>query len=642
MEKITKIPKINISKHTILINLLFVGFSLIVVSQNSAFLFNPFILVLLCSSYSISFTTLLISSFSIVVGGYLINSNYGQELILVTVLAIALFFFTKLFHDKKIEKYGGAILLNLLVMIAYFFSSKVEFSAINSLISCFVGLIISIYTIVLINKIREKEKTENLEIAVLIGFITTLFYFLDSFSFIWLILISLISLRLFRIEAYFMSLAVSFLLFNLFANSSLNILFSIYSSLVILGLIKTKYSYFFFIPIISFLFFIINKTFYLDQIYHQVIIGFLLMTLFPYKILVSLRRLINYDAKEDVKEVVEYQTNKFKQLNKLCDLLMDDRFDKYDKLDIQMEKTIKKEVCFKCSNKNTCNLDIKRFLTGYLSNNDKNDINASCIYPFQLMKTINNANKRIVDYSERELRSVESKKIMNNSYQIIKKYLDIKPIIHQGYHKYQLEYEVISTRAEDSPNGDSYKIYELGKYQFCSLSDGMGHTSKSKDISEYLLELLEYLLRISNSIEDALEASNQILLAKTYEEVYATLDLSQFNLETGEMKIYKLGSYPTYIIRNRTIKEIRTKLPPVGIINNLKAYEEKFELMNNDIVLFLTDGYGDDIVKIIEKTVQKASFLPLKNYIKFLNRVFIENKTIEDDQTIIGIKIKKN
>ena len=64
--------------------------------------------------------------------------------------------------------------------------------------------------------------------------------------------------------------------------------------------------------------------------------------------------------------------------------------------------------------------------------------------------------------------------------------------------------------------------------------------------------------------------------------------------------------------------------------------------MNNDIVLFLTDGYGDDIVKILEKTVQKASFLPLKNYIKFLNRVFIENKTIEDDQTIIGIKIKKN
>ena len=166
---------------------------------------------------------------------------------------------------------------------------------------------------------------------------------------------------------------------------------------------------------------------------------------------------------------------------------------------------------------------------------------------------------------------------------------------------------------------------------------GLNITERRSD-GYHNLETIFYPL----PIEDALEASNQILLAKTYEEVYATLDLSQFNLETGEMKIYKLGSYPTYIIRNRTIKEIRTKLPPVGIINNLKAYEEKFELMNNDIVLFLTDGYGDDIVKIIEKTVQKASFLPLKNYIKFLNRVFIENKTIEDDQTIIGIKIKKN
>ena len=116
-----------------------------------------------------------------------------------------------------------------------------------------------------------------------------------------------------------------------------------------------------------------------------------------------------------------------------------------------------------------------------------------------------------------------------------------------------IEFYKITKEASLSPNGDACQIYENEYNTLMILSDGMGHTSKSKDISEYLIELVNYLFLISNNAQEAIESANQIILAKTYEEVYATLDFCEFDLELGKMSIFKAGSFPTYLIRNKTI-----------------------------------------------------------------------------------------
>jgi hypothetical protein len=343
---------------------------------------------------------------------------------------------------------------------------------------------------------------------------------------------------------------------------------------------------------------------------------------------------------DSLKDVVQYQQNKIDQVSKLCTLLMDDRFDKVEGLDLQLEKIIKKEICSRCSKEN-CNIALSKYLSGYLSSNEKGEIVNNCLYPFQIQKAINSSNKRIIEYRDREEKSVESKKIMNNTYQIIKKFIDIKPKNKITSNIYKVEYEKITTQAESSPNGDYCKMFVNDGNEMVILSDGMGHTNKSKDISEYLVELVNYLSVIYNNVNEAIEASNKILIAKTYEEVYATLDIADFDLEIGKVSIYKAGSFPTYIIRNKKIREIRAKLPPVGIINSINVEPEIIDIQHNDILLFLTDGYGDNIAEIIEKTIQKASFLPLKSYLKFLNKKLNENLHINDDQTIVGIKVIK-
>ena len=277
-----------------------------------------------------------------------------------------------------------------------------------------------------------------------------------------------------------------------------------------------------------------------------------------------------------------------------------------------------------------------------MSNNEKSIILNNCIYPYQLTKAINAANKRIIDYSEREIKSIESKKIMNNAYQIIRKYIDLYPQKKVKNKNYCLEIVHFSKEVEESCNGDYLKIIDDEEKSIVMLSDGMGHTSKSKAIAEYIIELLSYLFLISNDVTTSIESCNQIILAKTYEEIYGTLDFCEFDLEMGNAHIYKAGSFPCYLIRNKNIKEISTQLPPIGIIGNIKVEAQTRELQHNDILIFMSDGFKEEVKNVLESTTQKAVFLPFRNYVKFLFNKLEKESNLVDDKTIIGIKIIKS
>lgn len=629
------------SKNLIIINGIFSLISIVVVCQNPAFLFNPFILVLLCGAYVVSFSTFCCSSIFLILIGFIIDKIYGFELLFLVIVFVLFYFLSKCFSNEKIRIYLPMIMANISIFLIYFITSKDVFYRINSLVLVFISVIFSINIIDLICKYKSQEEVNTISLALLIGLLTSVFYYIETFNYLWTAFILLLVARVQRKELYFISCFISFLLLYLFSNNSFNILLALYFSYSLVGLINFKFNYFFFIPIISLFLLSVNSEFYLDPIYYQVITGFLLMCLMPNNFLNYLRAKINYIPKDSLREVVEYQNNKFNEISNLCNLLMDDRFDKYDSIDTQLEKAIKKEVCSKCSNEQECKLSINKYLTGYLSNTEKSEINEGCLYPYQVTKSINSVNKRIIDYSERELKSVESKKIMNNAYQIIKKYIDLKPKLEKKKEKFSITMEELSFEANNSPNGDAYRLYQDEYHTILALSDGMGHTTKSRDISQYLIELINYLILISDNIETAIESCNQILLAKTYEEVYATLDLCNFDLEKGKIEIYKAGSFPTYLIRNKSVKEITSKLPPIGIINGVQIKPEIFDIRNNDILLFFTDGFGEDIAENLQKTVQKSSFLPLKNYVKFLYNSLGKDLKGVDDQTIIAIKVNK-
>lgn len=642
MKKINLLIKESFSRKQLIINSLLIGSSILIVCQNSAFMFNPFILVLLCASYIVSFLSLCLVGLSIIITSFVISPTYGFELIFVVLIILIFHFLMYIIKAKRIRPFIVSILSIFTMFFIYLFTSKGSFYAINSLVLLIISLIYVLSFVSIIDKYKHKEDINRIELCLVFSFITSLFISIPSFMFVWVTMCLILLIKMEKFELYIFTTFASFILFYLFSNVAIDILLSIYISFFLVGLIKTKYSYFFFVPFLSLFMMSVNQSFYLDQTFYQLVIGYLIIVLFPSSIIDKMRIWVDYSTIDSLKDVVTYQNKKIEEIARLCTLLMDDRFDKVDNLNVQLEKTIKKEVCQKCTNFSSCSLSLSGYLNGYLSNSEKNEIVDKCLYPYQIQKSINVANKRIVDYQDREEKSIEARKIMNNTYQIIKKYIEISPSRSSKEKKYDLEVSKLSKEAESSPNGDSYEMFDDNYHTVMALSDGMGHTSKSKDISNYLIELVNYLFLISNKTSDAIESSNQILLAKTYEEVYATLDLCEFDLEKGKAFVYKAGSFPTYLIRNKTVKEISTKLPPIGIINNIRVEPEEIDIRHNDILVFLTDGFGENVKRTIEQYVQKANFLPLKNYAKFLFKKLNEGVLIEDDKTLVAIKINKS
>ena len=110
----------------------------------------------------------------------------------------------------------------------------------------------------------------------------------------------------------------------------------------------------------------------------------------------------------------------------------------------------------------------------------------------------------------------------------------------------------------------------------------------------------------------------------------------------GNAHIYKAGSFPCYLIRNKNIKEISTQFPPIGIIGNIKVEAQTIELQHNDILIFMSDGFKEEVKNVLESTTQKAVFLPFRNYVKFLFNKLEKESNLVDDKTIIGIKIIKS
>ncbi len=160
---------------------------------------------------------------------------------------------------------------------------------------------------------------------------------------------------------------------------------------------------------------------------------------------------------------------------------------------------------------------------------------------------------------------------------------------------YQLEYQVVKTSKKGSKvNGDNHLLLALPSGKIgVALSDGMGSGSRAALESSTTLSLLEQLLRAGLDKQFALRALNSLLLFRSPEETFATLDLMLFDEYTGEAEFVKVGCQPTYIIRGSDILRIEGQSLPIGIVSQFDAAIISEELYPNDYIVMITDGVTD-------------------------------------------------
>lgn len=139
--------------------------------------------------------------------------------------------------------------------------------------------------------------------------------------------------------------------------------------------------------------------------------------------------------------------------------------------------------------------------------------------------------------------------------------------------------------------GDSFAVFNLpgGKLALV-LSDGMGVGIRAAKESKRAVALLERLLTTGLKPLVAAQMLNSLLLFRGEEETFTTVDLAIIDRHTGETEFIKIGSAPSYIIREDKIWSVVNRTPPAGIISNLPLESTTQVLQPGDILVMLTDG----------------------------------------------------
>lgn len=154
--------------------------------------------------------------------------------------------------------------------------------------------------------------------------------------------------------------------------------------------------------------------------------------------------------------------------------------------------------------------------------------------------------------------------------------------------KLKLEY-ARSARAKGggATNGDSVSFFESDEdYFYALISDGMGSGRSAALTSRLTSVFIEKLLTTGAHKNVTLELLNNLLLSKN-DESFATVDLLEIDLLTGDAAFIKAGAAPAYIIRAAKLYKIASYTPPAGIIRSFSAESTRFSLEKGDTVLML-------------------------------------------------------
>ncbi|MGL4796448.1 MAG: stage II sporulation protein E [Paraclostridium sp.] len=222
--------------------------------------------------------------------------------------------------------------------------------------------------------------------------------------------------------------------------------------------------------------------------------------------------------------------------------------------------------------------------------------------------------------------------------------------------KYQ-EYKAMTEVSSMSKDGyilcgDNYTYMEIseGKYMM-AISDGMGKGKKAYEESSITIDILEKMMDSKINEEIVIDTINNILMLKSSDEMFSTLDLGIIDLKKGILSTIKMGACSTYIKRSTgEIELISTASLPVGILSDVNIERDSRKIKEGDYIIMVSDGIidagknknlGDNWIIYFLKNLKTTN--PKEISKEILNKALdIQENNVEDDMTVLVTKICKN
>jgi stage II sporulation protein E len=217
--------------------------------------------------------------------------------------------------------------------------------------------------------------------------------------------------------------------------------------------------------------------------------------------------------------------------------------------------------------------------------------------------------------------------------------------------EYEIETGVAAVaKGGDLLSGDSYSMKELGNGKFAvALSDGMGNGERARAESSTALDILQQLLQSGMSEKLAVKSLNSVLMLRSADEMYATVDMALIDLYNAETTFMKIGSSPSFIKRGSEVISITANNLPVGILKEIDVDLVSSQLKSGDILIMMTDGIYDAPGHAVNKEIWMKRIiqeievtLPQDFAECLLERIFrYQRGNIADDMTVVAARVDK-
>ncbi len=211
--------------------------------------------------------------------------------------------------------------------------------------------------------------------------------------------------------------------------------------------------------------------------------------------------------------------------------------------------------------------------------------------------------------------------------------------------QFEIEQGYASALASEK-SGDNFRCVMPGGGKFViTLSDGMGTGQRAADESQAIIELLDSFLRAGFDKRVAVRLINSIMVLKSANDSFATLDMCIIDLHTGEVEFIKTGAEPSFIKQGGQVETVRTASLPVGLLPEMEVETFARRVGDGDTIVMVTDGVetkagGNKWIKGFMENTDETSANDLAS--RLLDRAIKENNgEVSDDMTVISLKIRK-
>lgn len=205
----------------------------------------------------------------------------------------------------------------------------------------------------------------------------------------------------------------------------------------------------------------------------------------------------------------------------------------------------------------------------------------------------------------------------------------------------------VSKASKEEISGDNYSYGEIGQGRYMvALSDGMGNGAWASNESRTTISLLEKFMEAGFERNTAIKAINSVLVLRSYDECFATIDMNIVDLYSGVGEFIKIGSAPTFIKSGMNVDVIKSMSLPAGILDEVDIESQIVEFKNGDMIVMVSDGVVDSSIEkekwIVKALLEYDSGNPKDVADYIINRAKSNYKDrIGDDMTVVVSKIWK-